>query len=509
MSLATHILVDALMNPAVYPHPCAHVTLEETHISWVFLTGLRAYKIKKPVDLGFVDFTSLETRRHCCFEELRLNRRLAPELYLDVVAITGTVDRPEINGQGPVIDYAVCMVQFDHLKLLSRLDRNILTLDHMNGLADQCAEFHVTAAQADICSQFGSPDRIRSALDDNFETLKKADAGLIRRISMIQEAAHRQFEKLVDTFHERKAMAMIRECHGDMHLGNMFLQNDRVTVFDGIEFSDDFRWIDVINDIAFLMMDLDDRGYHGFSNRFVNRWLERTGDYEGLAVLRFYCDYRAMVRAKIDVIRMHQPDVSFTDQRHLANDCCEYLTLAEAYLTELSPSLTITMGPSGSGKSTVSQSMIDRGDMIRIRSDVERKRLFGLSADDVSTDDLRVRLYSAETTEATYDRLAELATTVINAGYPVIVDATFLHRSQRDRFHRLTQRLDVPFRIVKCSASESELRDRVEARQKTASDASEANLRVLERQLLDSDALDPDEEIFAVDASEVMTERNS
>jgi len=494
--------VAGMMNPAIYPYPCDRVQLIETHISWVFLTGLRAWKVKKPVDFGFIDLRTLEQRRQSCLEELRLNRRLAPELYLDVVPITGTFANPRLGGSGPVLDYAVCMVQFDQKHLLSRLTPGLLTKQHVVHLADTCADFHQEAAVASG-SAFGSAPSVRAAVEDNFHILGKADDRLATEVDELSLLAVGQAESLCDVFAERIHAGRIRECHGDLHLGNMFLQNGRVTVFDGIDFNDDLRWIDVISDIAFLIMDLDDRGNHGLANRFLNRWLERTGDYAGLAVLRFYCGYRAAVRAKIDVLRMHQANMSFCEQRGLANDCRRYLDLARQYNQDLQPSLTIMMGPSGSGKTTVAQRLIDSSDVIRLRSDVERKRLFGLGAEDTSQGTLRQSMYSADGDRATYSRLAELTDVVLDAGYPVVVDAAFLRRADRERFAQLALRHGVSFRIVKCTADEHQLQHRVEARRRHGGDASEADEQVLAMQLENYDGLVPDEERVAVRADEI------
>jgi aminoglycoside phosphotransferase family enzyme/predicted kinase len=498
--------VTGMLNPEIYPYPCSEVRLVETHISWVFLTGLRALKVKKPVNLGFLDFTSLAQRRRSCHEELRLNRRLAPDMYLDVVPITGTLDAPAIGGTGPILDYAVCMVQFDQACLLSHLSPGTLTCGQIDQLADTCAQFHENAAAA-VDSCFGTHDRIRAAVQDNFDILQQADRCISADVARLRFAASLQMKELIPIFDKRRRNNRVRECHGDLHLGNMFLQDDRITVFDGIEFNDDFRWIDVINDIAFLIMDLDDRGHHGFANRFLNRWLEQTGDYDGLAVLRFYCGYRAAVRAKVDVIRMHQEHVSYFDQRHLTNDCRGYLDLAIGYMAPLKPRLTITTGPSGSGKSTVAQRVVDAGDTIRLRSDVERKRMFGLRPEEKSDVVLKQRMYSAEADRATYLRLAELAETVVLSGFPVIVDAAFLRQTDRERFAELARHLGVPFEILKCSASEQHLRDRIEARQRRGTDASEADQRVLAKQLESVDNLSPEEERVALNADEVVDGR--
>ena len=476
-------IVDGLLDPKLYPHPSTNVELIETHISWVLLTGLRAYKIKKPVNLGFVDFTTLERRKHFCEEEIRLNRRLAPDLYLDVVPITGSIQHPQIDGEGPAIEYAVRMRQFDKTQVLTALPPEELTVARIEQLADDCAAFHGTAESVAPDSHFGTPEANFKPVVENLAAMGNCDESICEKVCDLRERVDFLFGRLIHSFKERKLNGRVRECHGDLHLGNMFLQDERIEIFDGIEFNDSFRWIDVISDIAFLVMDLTVRGHRDLANRFLNRWLEQTGDYDGLNVLSYFCSYRAAVRAKVDVIRIHQPDVAFSEQRHLAHDCCDYLKLAQQYLIRHPPSLTITMGLSGSGKTTITDRMIDTTNVIRIRSDVERKRMHGLGLMETSDQELKSRMYSELSTAAVYDRLKHLAATVIDAGNPVVVDATFLKRSQRQSFARLAESLGVPFSIIHCQASESILRERIRKRQAKANDASEAGENVLDAQL--------------------------
>ena len=464
-------IVDGLLNPDIYPHPSTAVELVETHISWVLLTGLRAYKIKKPVYLGFVDFTTLERRKHYCEEEILLNQRLAPDLYLDVVPITGSIENPQIDGTGPVVEYAVRMRQFNKNHLLTALPSIELSVARIERLADSCAAFHGQAETVMPDSAFGSPQANYQPVVENFAAMESTDESVCEQVADLRERVEFLVGRLIHTFRERKLCGRVRECHGDLHLGNMFLQDDKIWIFDGIEFNESFRWIDVINDIAFLVMDLTARGHRGLANRFLNRWLEQTGDYEGLKVLSFYCAYRAAVRAKVDLIRIHQSDVTCSEQLHLAHDCSSYLRLAQEFLVRHPPSLTITMGLSGSGKSTVTGRLVETRNAIRIRSDVERKRLYGLDVTGKFSDESKSQVYSERSTASVYDCLKQLAATVIDAGYPVIVDATFLKRSQRQSFARLAQSLGVPFSIIHCQAHEDVLRERIRNRQAEGVDA--------------------------------------
>lgn len=495
-------LLTALMNPKIYPHPSTSVDLVETHISWVLLTGLRAYKIKKPVDLGFVDFTTLERRRHFCEEEIRLNRRLAPNLYQDVVPITGSLEAPQIDGEGPIIEYAVRMKQFNKSQVLDGTSLRNINVQQMETLADDCAAFHEEIATLAPKSPFGTPSEILKPVVANLDILRDTDNSLCESVADLRERVDYHFERLIPAFKHRRQCGRVRECHGDLHLGNLFLHGDRITVFDGIEFNDSFRWIDVASDIAFLIMDLTVHGHHALANRFLNRWLERTGDYDGLRVLSFYCAYRATVRAKIDVIRVHQPDVTYSDQQHLARACGEYLELAKQFLIQHAASLTITMGLSGSGKTTVTDHLLETSNTIRIRSDVERKRMYGLGLLEASDDETKSRMYSDQSAQAAYQRLEELATTAIQAGYPVVVDATFLKHEQRQQFSRLADNLGVPFTIIHCRASEGVLRERVRRRQADRRDASEADDAVLDTQMQTAELLTSTEALSTIEFSE-------
>jgi hypothetical protein len=482
-------LVAGLRSPAAYRHRVDAVEVIETHISWVVLAGEFAYKLKKPVDLGFVDFSTLERRRHFCEEEVRLNRRLAPELYLGVVPITGSPERPVVGGEGEPIEYAVAMRQLPQEALLSRvLERGELSRRHIDGLADTIAAFHGRIAVASPESPFGSPERVWQPAEENFEHIAAGiDDSLVRDLAGRSRA---MFEARRGDFAHRKADGFVRECHGDMHLGNMLLLDGKVVVFDGIEFNDDLRWIDVLSEIAFVVMDLEDRARPDLARRLLNAYLERTGDYEGLTILPFYLTYRAMVRAKVASIRAGQADVSGKDREGLRAECRSYLRLADRYSRSGKPSLVITHGVSGSGKTTVTQQMLEATGAIRVRSDIERKRLFGL---DPLDRDMADQLYTPEATERTYDRLAELAAAILIGGFPAIVDAAFLSRRHRDRFRELAACLGVSFRILDVRADKAVLRQRVAERIRAGRDASDAGLEVLQEQLRTRNPLGEDE----------------
>lgn len=482
------LLLNALNDPARYPHPVAAVEHRETHISHILLAGDYAYKIKKPLDLGFLDFTSLARRKRFCEEELRLNRRLAPTLYLDCIAICGTVENPVLEGDpAEALEYAVKMRRFPQSALLDqRWAEGVLHTGHMDSLARQLAGFHATIARANAAQPWGTPDIVHGPVQDNFTQTRPLledaeDLRLLARLAGWTEAA---FAKLRPMLAERKTGGFIRECHGDLHLGNMLMLEDgRITVFDCIEFNDEFRWIDVMSDLGFLLMDLQRRGAHALAWRLLNTYLEYTGDYAGLAVLPYYQVYRAMVRAKIAAIRSTQADLNDQERAAVSAECRAYLQLAWRFTQRPAPFLALTHGVSGSGKSHITAHVLETLGAIRIRSDVERKRLFGLDPLAASGSSINQGLYTAAAGARTYERLRELAECVLAAGYATLVDATFLQTAQRQPFRALAASRGIPCIVLACNADPAILRGRILHRRERGDDAAEADLDVLEQQL--------------------------
>jgi hypothetical protein len=299
-------LVQALREPGAFEHPAGPVELIETHISWVLLSGEYAYKIKKPLKLPFLDFSTLAARRFYCEEELRLNRRTAPALYLGVVRIAG--DPPRFGGTGPALEYAVKMRRFPQEALLASLaDRGALDEARIDQLARRVADFHAAAESAPPASEVECVDRATRAALDNFSEIAGLAGGRdAHRLALLERWTLAQRRSLARVFVERRVLGCVRECHGDLHLGNVALVAGEPVAFDAIEFSEALRWGDVMSDVAFMAMDLAHRRLPRLAARFVAGYLARTGDRGGLRVLRFYLVYRAMVRAKIEAIRARQ-----------------------------------------------------------------------------------------------------------------------------------------------------------------------------------------------------------
>jgi predicted kinase len=306
-----------------------------------------------------------------------------------------------------------------------------------------------------------------------------------------------QAQALAKRFEDRRNEGWVRECHGDMHLGNMLLEHDEVVIFDGIDFNPELRWIDVMNEIAFSVMDLADRNRPDYANRLLNTYLEHTGDYSGLDVLPFYRTYRALVRAKVAHLGWKQHESSETSLRQeLAMKRQEYINLAIKLIEPKKPRLMITHGLSGSGKSFGTLGLVESLGAVRVRSDVERKRLAGLDRLENSQEMPKADLYSSASTEATYSHLAKCAERIITAGFPTILDATFLKARHRAMMRALAERLGVPYVILDFEATEEQLRERITNRLKQGADPSEANLDVLEQQIKTREPLTPEEQPF-------------
>lgn len=472
--------------------------IEETHISWVLLAGHDAYKIKKAVNLGFLDFSTLEARHFYCTEELRLNRRLAAELYLEVIAIGGTPEQPVLGGE-PAIEYAVHMRRFTRTAMLDRvLENGRITTAHIDLLASVIANFHASLPPAAADSPFCATAEIEKAALQNFAHLPQllSTPDDMAMLEAVHQTSAREFAACEPLFKQRATAGCVRECHGDLHLGNIVLLDEVPTPFDCIEFSASLRWIDVISEISFTVMDLLQRGRPQLAWRLLNAYLEITGDYSGVGVLRFYLAYRAMVRAKIAAIRAGQRGIAKAILE--LKSCRSHLGLAHDCLTRRRPALIITHGLPGCGKSTFAQIALERLGAIRIRSDVERKRLFGLTALADSKALIEADIYSEDATRRTYARLHELARGLIAAGFPVIVDAAFLRHAERESFRALAREMDTPFVIASLQTDAALLAERLAQRSIRGHDASEAGMTVFEKLKIAQEPLADEELVAAV-----------
>lgn len=451
----------------------------ETHISWVLLAGDEAWKIKKPLKFDFLDFATAPRRRAACEDELRVNRRTAPQIYLDVVPVTGGADGPEFGGRGPVLDWAVHMRRFPaEAELLRMIARGALHAGHIDALARQVAALHTQAARATEHGPFGHPEGIEKLALENFaplaRTLARVPEG--QDVAWLARWCAVEAKRLASAMRARLAGGWVRECHGDLHLGNLLWLDGEAVLFDAIEFDAQLRWIDVMADVAFPFMDLRARSLGPLAWRFLNAWLDHTGDHAGLALLPFYASYRALVRAKVAALRAAVPGDA------QANEAARHVRLARELAQPRERALWLASGVSGSGKSSQGQPLIERLGLVALHSDIERKRLFGL-APLASSAGVVGGIYTSEASARTYAELHARARTVLDAGLPVLVDATFLRGTQRAAFIQLARELHVPCRILAFDAPGEVLRERLRRRAAAGGDASEATVEVLARQL--------------------------
>lgn len=468
-------LIQKMLQPGFYPHAVQEpIQLIQTHISYVLLTGDFAYKVKKPVNFGFLDFSTLEKRKHFCEEELRLNQRGAAELYLEVLPVTLLEEQYHLGREGEAVEYVLKMCQFPQETLLSTMfEQGELHETHLQDLGRVVAQYHAKTDTNDYIKSFGEVAQVRASIDENYEQTVKYIGGPQKQEQFEETKAYtdRFFAEHRDLFISRVENNHIRECHGDLHLRNICLWHDKLLVFDCIEFNEPFRFVDVMYDVAFTVMDLEARHSKELGNAFLNTYLEETGDWEGLQVLPLYLSRQAYVRAKVTSFLLDDPSVPATVKEEATKTAADYYQQAWAYTKPQQGKLILMSGLSGSGKSTVARYLARKLGGIHIRSDAVRKHLAGISLRERGGDDV----YTPEMNEKTYGRLLDLGVTLANAGFPVILDAKYDRQQQREQAIAQAQENQIPLEIIYCTAPLEVLRQRLENRTGDIADAT-ANL---------------------------------
>lgn len=516
-------LVEQLSRPEAYPHRPPSVELVQTHISLVFLAGERVFKVKKPIDLGFLDYSSLERRRTFCEEEIRLNRRLAPEVYLGIVPITREAEGSlRVGGSGPTVEVAVEMRRLpahrmlDHLLVAGEIDN-----EQMDALARLLARFHAEAATGPGVDEFGSPTAVAFNARENFEQTRpfvappgSVGTSGIRTVSptlhtFLSEATERFLAQEIATLERRMHEGRIRDGHGDLHAGNVCIVNGRILIYDCIEFSPRFRCGDVACDLAFLAMDLDFRGFRAFSRYLVRRYAEHAGDPEIERLIDFYKCYRAVVRAKVASLAAVGAALPRGAAESRRLEAFRYFHLAAAY--QLPPVLILTCGLPASGKSTAARFLAAPFEALVVRSDTVRKLLAGMPPSTHAAAEFGEGIYTPSRTEQTYRALLAHSEGALRSGRSVVVDASFVRAAQRAPFAELARSLAVPFVVAETVAPEETIRARMAARARDPHDASDADFGIYlrmretyepprelpEREVLSAEAGVPDEETAA------------
>lgn len=508
-------ILKAFQKPNLFPHATRHIDCLETHLSWIVLTGEYAYKIKKPVNLGFQDYTSLSKRKYYCELEVELNHRFSKEIYIKTMPIFGSLLDPSFKQQGnlDVIEWIIQMHQFPESAILaSKAKEHSLSLTIIKKLARNIAEFHQLAKVCPLHELYGTPAHTLKQVKDNFSALKmllsnssilqcfSKNSSILQQINEIEALSLSQHTMLSELINKRKQNGKIKECHGDLHLNNIVLIHDNPIPFDCIEFSEDLRWIDTFNDCAFLAMDLDYCQLGSLGNYFINHYLEHSNDYEGYCLNDYFKAYRGMVRAKVSCFSIEQLiKGKSTEISHYVEEIENHLLLAKQCLTQNHPKLWITYGVSLSGKTTATDKWILQEKGVRLRSDVIRKHLFNLNPFTVTPNTMAEKIYSKEANNRVMQELYQLTSLLLKHNISVCVDATFILKEHRILFRKLAEDLNFPFSILTFPATIDELKERALMRQQSVEkDASDADLDIALQQLKIIEPLDQEELPFAV-----------
>ncbi|GBF81811.1 AAA family ATPase [Aphanothece sacrum] len=465
-------LIEQLKQPQVYPHS-VQIPIEviQTHASAVFLTGDYAYKIKKSVNFGFLDYSTLEKREYFLTQELLMNREIAPDLYLEVLPITLSNNYINLSGEGEIIDYILKMRQFPQDCLFINLfNQGKLTSKHLEDLGKIVAHFHKTTKTNSYISSFGEIPMLKKSIEDNYHCTKPyiGIAQTQQQYQKTKEFTDRFLSDKPDIFKNRQQQDKIRECHGDLHLKNICLWNNKIQLFDRIEFNEEFRFVDVIYDVAFTIMDLDAKRRQDLSNIFLNTYLQETGDWEALQVLPLYLCRQAYVRAKVNSMLLNDPQICEQEKQQALTIAKNYYDLAAKYTKKRQSCIILMSGMSGSGKSTIAQYIARQINAIHIRSDAVRKHLGNISLKETGADEL----YTPSMNQKTYHRLLDLGLMVAQQGFPVILDAKFDRHQWRETIINLAQEQQIPLHIIYCQAPISVLFDRLSQRTGDISDAT-------------------------------------
>jgi uncharacterized protein len=475
-------LIEALSNPDAYPYPVKEVEVRQTHISVVFLASDFAYKVKKPVNPGFLDFSTLEKRRHFCEEEVRLNRRLAPEVYLGVVPVSDTgTGRARFEGVGPAIEWAVKMQRLpESATFRELLHREEITIGPVENLARRIAAFHNTAETNEHIATFGRFEAVAQVVLDVFAQASRQVEATVSgvvfdRLLSLTKGHLDRFRSLIE---ERARQGMTRDTHGDLHLDHVYFFPEKkppadLLIIDCIEFNERFRFTDPVADMAFAAMDFAFCGRRDLARVFADAYFQASGDEKGKSLLPLYTAYRTTVRALVDGLKLGEQEVPAAEKATALVKARAHWLLALTELEEAGrkPCLFLVTGLPGTGKSALARALAEQAGFSVIRSDVVRKELAGLPIHVPAPSRYREGLYTPQWTERTYEECARKAEQLLFEGKRVLVDATFHEESKRRLFLETATRCGVPAVVLVCRAQPETIRSRLTVRQGDASDA--------------------------------------
>ena len=487
-------LIAFLESPASYPHRPAEVRAIQTHISWVFIAPPLVFKVKKPVNLGFLDFSTLEKRHYFCQREIELNRRLCPEIYLDAVPICETTSGFSFNSEGEIVEYAVKMKELPHGWFLNELlEKNLVGEKEINRVISTLHRFYQAETPTPKIEQWGTPEKLKISTDENFTQVEPFIDKTISPAAFeaIRHYTNQFYEPNENLFHERIQQHRVLDCHGDLRLDHVHLTPEATTIFDCIEFNDRFRFIDIANDLAFLAMDFDFKGRSDLGNMFLRNAARELGDAGVPKIANFYKCYRAFVRGKVESIQATEKRT--TNPQEHEKQAARYFRLALRYAIGGSePLILVVMGGVGTGKSTIAKRLASELNWPVFSSDEIRKTIAGVPLTQRSPPELRAKLYSAQMTRRTYrkligDGLAAIGCSRARRPRPlqphnaVILDATFSTRALRKFLRDECKKANVPIQFIELEVTPDEIKNRLKLRDEKTAETSDARLEDFEK----------------------------
>ncbi|MFH1101419.1 MAG: AAA family ATPase [Methanobacteriota archaeon] len=508
-------ILTSLCDPKFYDVPVSKVRVIQTHISFVALTGSYAYKVKKPVNFGFLDFSTLEKRKYFCEEELRLNRRLCPDVYLDVLPVTSEDDTLRLNGKGTVVDYALKMNEFPQENIMTNLlQKGRITEETIEHICSILVDFYAKEKRSPEIDEYGKLAAVKQNIDENFkQTTSVVDVTIPNKTyQFLKDANAEYFKKKSEVFDQRIREERIHDCHGDLHSGNIVVSGKKIFIFDCIEFNKRFRFCDVASDIGFLAMDLDYQNQPYLSSYLINCYREKSGDTSLFTVLNFYKSYRAYVRGKVLGFQLSDPHVESARKQEIVSTAGKYFALSEYYarLFSLDVShpkslLFVVSGLTGTGKSTVAAKIAVDYHACQINTDVVRKQRAGVDVFERHHDQFNTGLYDPRNVDATYTSVIEEARKRLVKGENVVLDATFQKQKYRELARMLAQDTGSMLILVYCRCPDAVVKHRLLERVKKKS-ISDGRWEIYLRQKETFESFTKKENALEMDTSQTSSE---
>lgn len=505
------MLFDHLKNPRFYGPHVTSVQVLQTHISYVALTGTFAYKIKKPVNFGFLDFSTLDKRKFYCEEELRLNKRLCPEMYLDVLPITQDGSTLALDGTGTIVEYALKMKEFPQENIMTQLlQEGKISEETIDQLISLLIDFYQGQEPTEEITRHGEVPCVKQNIDENFsQTKPMIDITVPKEtFSYIKEEVERFFERKKDVFGHRMKEHKIYDCHGDLHSGNIVVMEDAIHIFDCIEFNDRFRYCDVASDIAFLAMDLDSLNQPYLSSYLIEQYVQRSKDAGVYALLNFYKSYRAFVRGKIHGFQLNDPHIDPSIKKRLLTSAKKYFDLSLYYtrlfsldLHKREPLLFLIAGLSGTGKSTVARKIAVDYHAMLINTDIVRKEAAGIDRYEQHHDQFNTGLYDPKKVDETYELVMQRASPLLQNGDNVVLDATFQKKKYREMAHHIAAKHHAKIISIQCICPDETVKKRLDERIRKKS-VSDGRWEIYQVQKTTFEPFTPEEHLLTIDTSE-------